>query len=268
MSDDKPKLNDSFNKLARAGHEILKQEQERWNRLTPEQQKAEIRQKHQQTEARNRAKLEKQFTKYQTAFSQWAKRDLWTPEEYAYLLHGEKPTEWDPWPSDGIEETIAIIKRCLGQSLPNTNARSVLKPAMIPRSACLTWWKGYVEPHPFWLRATDEITQAIDQPKTAKAIEARKSTKEIRRHWLQWFLNEMDKRAVNHNWDRTRIPVTKKDIRDVLLLVCPDVQEFSPATLDKELPVFGAKCQPGVKPNVNNVLTKLFAAEIQVNKQR
>lgn len=271
MSDDTPKLNDFFNKLAVAGHKIQKRQQDRWDSLTPEQQETELRKKQGATDTKKHTKLEKQFTKYQTIFLQLSKRDLWTPTEFAYLLHGEKPDNWDPMPSDGIEETIAIIKRCLGQSLPNTNARSVLKPAMIPRSACLTWWKGRIEPHPFWLRATDEITQAqktIAQPKTAKATEARKSTKAIRLHRLEWFINEMENRASKLHWDRSSIPVTKRDLRDVFLQVCPEVKEFAPATLDKDLPVFDAKCQPGVKPKVNNVLTKLFAAEIQVNKPR
>lgn len=263
MSDDKSNTVTFINMLASIGQELLDKEQARRDSLSPEQRAHEDQQKQQRLDAHASAKLAKQFAQYQGAFSEWAKCDLWTPEEYACLLQGAEPSAW---PSEAIKKTATIIRRCLGQSLPNTSSDP--KKPTLPRQACLDWWKGRIDPHPFWLRALDGITHALNQPKTAKATAVRKNTKALRHQWLAWFLNEMDKRATRYSWDRSCIPVTKKDFRDVFLQACPAVQEFAPATLDKELPVFHAKCRHGVKHNDNNVLTTLFAAEIQTNKQR
>lgn len=211
-----------------------------------------------QLKAQTKAQNEAPHPHWRAYAHDYSKRDFWLLSEGLNLLYQSHPNNTSS--SGGCFTYRTLAEHCIGPggSLAVINPESSFYKIKVRPTDLIEW------AHQKNIAIPSELEQTLSPDPspspTAAALRAKTNTKQERLKQLRMFVDDIERRAKagNRNWDRTCLPVTKKDFTEIFFKCYPDVKEVSVATLADDLRQFEVKFRPGTSNKKNNVLTKLF----------
>jgi len=212
-------------------------------------------------------KREKQ--KRESLYATWCRRDTWVLKTEALpLAFGKAPSGDDlvSWLLSSKERALYdLAVSCVGHSLTIVNKDAKQDEWRVTPLNWLRWLQEKRQPvEPEFANALQSRLPGpsadVAEPKTKQANLARGAGKKERLDRLEHFVAAMEEQArkANLGWDRSKIPVTKKEFLDVFYRFNPQARHFRLASFEHDFKTLGVKFKNGVKTNKNNVLTLLF----------
>jgi len=203
-------------------------------------------------------------------YATWCQRDTWVlTTEALPLAFGEAPSGEDliTWFSGKEQALYDLAVSCVGHSLTIVNKDANQNEW---RGTPLNWLKWLQEKRqPAEPESADALQSRLPgpsadvaEPKTKQANLARGAGKKERLDRLELFIAAMEEQArkAKLGWDRSKIPVTKKEFLDVFYRFNPQVKHFGLASFEHDFKILGVKFKSGVKTNKNNVLKLIFSS--------